>query len=248
MNSRTENSTTVNSLSGKVVVVAGAAGAAGPPAVAALVQRGATVVAIDNSDERLDAVVVAGVDAGANGGSVEPLVVDLLDEEATRSAMADVIARHGRIDGLFHLVGGWRGGKGIVESDLADWALLHDLLIRTLQHTTRAVHDAVRDAGGRIAIVSTTQAQAPNAKNASYAAAKAAAEAWTLAVADSFTESEAAAVIVQIKALLTDQMKADRPDRTFPGYTHVDDLAVELAGLFDAPAAELNGARRSLTP
>jgi len=247
VNSRTENSTTVTSLSGKVVVVAGAAGAAGPPAVAALVQRGATVVAIDNSDERLDAVV-SGVDAGANGGSVESLVVDLLDEEATRSAMADVIARHGRIDGLFHLVGGWRGGKGIVESDLADWALLHDLLIRTLQHTTRAVHDAVRDAGGRIAIVSTTQAQAPNAKNASYEAAKAAAEAWTLAVADSFTESEAAATIVQIKALLTDQMKADRPDRTFPGYTHVDDLAVELAGLFEAPAAELNGARRSLTP
>ena len=35
-------------------------------------------------------------------------------------------------------------------------------------------------------LITTVQAQAPSATNAAYAAAKAAAEAWTLAVADSF--------------------------------------------------------------
>ena len=256
-------STSTVDLNGRVVLVAGAAGAAGPPTLAALVGAGATVVAIDNDASRLDPVVAAAND-GAGEGRAHGVVVDLLDEAATKDALTAVAEEHGRIDGLLHLVGGWRGGTGIVESDLADWDLLQSLLVRTLQHTSRACHDALVASGGRLAIVSTPQAQTPGAKNASYAAAKAAAETWTLAVADSFATAAkaaaeegtadgsevagAAAVIVQIKALLTDAMKEERPDRKFPGYSHVDDVAAELLSLFALPAAQVNGTRRSLAP
>lgn len=235
-------------LTGKTVVVAGAGGAAGPPLVAALAAAGAHVVAADHAADRLTPVVDA-----ANGdgpGSAEGEVVDLLDESAVRAWADRLVAERGHVDGLFHLVGGWRGGTGIVESDLADWAWLHDMIIVTLQHTTRAFHDALVAADGRFAIVSTVQAGAPTATNASYAAAKAAAEAWTLAVADSFAKADgdAAATIVQIKALLTDTMKEERPDRKFPGYTHVDDLAARLVRLWDASAERLNGVRENLVP
>lgn len=252
-------STGTTDLTGTVVLVAGAAGAAGPPTLAALVRAGATAVAIDNDPGRLDPVVAA-ANEGDCGGRVQGVVVDLLDEDATKAALTAVREEQGRIDGLLHLVGGWRGGKGIVESDLADWDLLQNLLVRTLQHTSRACHDALVESGGRLAIVSTPQAQTPGAKNASYAAAKAAAETWTLAVADSFataakTAAEsgahtpaAAATVVQIKALLTDAMKEERPDRKFPGYSHVDDVAAELLSLFALPADEINGTRRSLAP
>ena len=113
--------------------------------------------------------------------------VDLLDEEATRGWCAALLERFGRVDGLLHLVGGWRGGQPLHEAPLADWDLLHDLLIRTVQHTTRAFHDALLAAEhGRFVLVSAKQAQAPSNSNAAYAAAKAAAEAWTLALADGF--------------------------------------------------------------
>ena len=69
--------------------------------------------------------------------------VDLLDEEATRAWCAALLERFGRVDALLHLVGGWRGGQPLHEEPLEDWALLHDLLIRTVQHTTRAFHDAL---------------------------------------------------------------------------------------------------------
>ncbi|GAB48324.1 SDR family NAD(P)-dependent oxidoreductase [Mobilicoccus pelagius] len=252
-------STSTVDLSGKVVLVAGAAGAAGPPTLARLVEAGATVVAIDNDASRLDPVVATANETQGEGRA-QGVVVDLLEEGATKPALTAVREEQGRIDGLLHLVGGWRGGKGIVESDLADWELMQNLLVRTLQHTSRACHDALVESGGRLAIISTPQAQTPGAKNASYAAAKAAAETWTLAVADSFAAAakaaaeegrdaeDAAAVIVQIKALLTDAMKEERPDRKFPGYSHVDDVAAELVGLFALPAADLNGTRRSLAP
>ncbi len=237
-------------LSGKVVVVAGAAGAAGPAAVRHLAECGAVVVAAGRSAERLQPVVSAGLAAATgrgSGGQVIPAQVDLLDEAATRSWAQSLLAEHGRVDGLFHLVGGWRGGAGIVEADLADWEWLHDMIIVTLQHTTRAFHDPLLEAGGRLAIVSSPQAQAPTATNAAYATAKAAAEAWTLAVADSWRDTAAAAVIIQVKALLTDAMRQSRPEARFPGYTHVDDLADRLVSLWDQPADVLNGARICLT-
>ncbi|WP_168582308.1 SDR family oxidoreductase [Gephyromycinifex aptenodytis] len=232
----------MSNLDGKVVVVAGAAGAAGPPLVSRLLEHGATVIALDRDESKVQALTEG---AGAQAAGIG---VDLLDEQATRELAQRLLAEHGHVDGLMHLVGGWRGGAGIVESDLADWEWLHDLLIRTLQHTSRAFHDALRDSGGRLAIVSTTQAQQPTAKNASYAAAKAAAEAWTLACAHSFRDTDAAAVIVQIKALLTDAMREAKPQAKFAGYTHVEELAERLVGLWDIPAAELNGTRLCLTP
>ena len=180
-------------LTGLVIVVAGAAGAAGPPLVERLARAGATVVAAGSNRDRIERAV-ADVISRVPSGRVHAAVVDLLDEEATREWAALVEREHGRVDGLVHLVGGWRGGVGIVDADLADWNWLQDNLIRTLQHTSRAFHDAIK-AGprGRLVLISSVQASAPTAANASYAAAKAAAEAWTLAVADSFRDSAAAA-------------------------------------------------------
>ncbi|MBC6470360.1 SDR family NAD(P)-dependent oxidoreductase [Actinomadura alba] len=222
-----------------VIVVAGAGGPAGRAVVRRLASAGARVVAADVRPQTWD-------DAGSDTGRIASAVVDLLDEGATRAWAAEVMKTHGRVDGLVHLVGGWRGGETFGDTDLADWALLHDLLVRTLQHTTLAFHEALREAPhGRAVIVSQPAAGAPTQGNAAYAAAKAAAEAWTLALADSFRHTPAAATILVVKALLTDAMLERKAD--WPGHTHVDDLASTIAGLWDRPADELNGKRLWLT-
>jgi len=192
-----------------------------------------------------DAVAMDAMDAmvAAGNGSVSASTVDLTDEQATLAWGHELLQAHGRIDGLLHLVGGWRGGKGIIESDLTDWDVLHASLIQTLQHASRALHDPIRESPhGRLAIVSSTGVAKPRAKNAAYAAAKAAAEAWTLAVADSFKDSHAAASVVRVMALLTPAMQEARPDAGFKNYREVDDVAAQLIGLWDSPAAEVNGA------
>jgi hypothetical protein len=98
---------------------------------------------------------------------------------------------------------------------------------------------------------------APTAGGASYVAAKAAAEAWTLAVADGFrrgqsgrkenpVQQHSAAVVFVVKALVDAAMRAASPDRAFPGFTDVEDLANAAVELFRTPAAELNGRRLPL--
>ncbi|MHB8274433.1 MAG: SDR family NAD(P)-dependent oxidoreductase, partial [Dermatophilaceae bacterium] len=130
-------------LTGLVIVVAGAAGAAGPPLVERLARSGAIVIAAGSNRDRIERVV-ADITSRVPSGRVHAAVVDLLDEQATRDWATRVERQHGRVDGLVHLVGGWRGGAGIVNADLADWNWLHDRLIRTLQHTSRAFHDAIK--------------------------------------------------------------------------------------------------------
>jgi NADP-dependent 3-hydroxy acid dehydrogenase YdfG len=230
-------------LAGRVVVVAGAPGSAGPAVVQRLVASGATVVAAARDEQSLQVVVYYANAMGADGpGRALPAVIDLLDAEATTAWAARVASEHGHVDGLIHLVGGWRGGEGIVESDLGDWDVLQALLIRTLQHTTRAFHDALRASDdARLAIISTVQVAEPSATNAAYAAAKAAAEAWTLAVADSFAGSGAAAVVLRIKALLTPEMREEKPTAKFSGFTAVADLAQTVNDLWQTPADDLNG-------
>jgi NAD(P)-dependent dehydrogenase (short-subunit alcohol dehydrogenase family) len=248
------NGANTGSLDGAVVAVAGAAGPAGRAAVLRLARAGATVVAADADAGRL-AEVVEGTRQAHAGAVVSGATVDLLDPAATRAWAARTEKESGRIDGLVHLVGGWRGSASFAETDLADWDLLEKLLIRTVQHTSLAFHDALlRSDRGRFVLISAAGATTPTAGNAAYAAAKAAAEAWTLALGDSFRKEggdggpRAAAAILVVKALVHDAMRAERPNAKFAGCTDVEDLAEAITGVWDRPAREVNGTRLWLTP
>lgn len=241
------------SLSGAVIAVAGAGGPAGHATLVRLAGAGATVVGADNNPERLAEAVDAARYAGG-GAVVTGETVDLLNLDSTR-AWADRIEKdHGRVDGLVHLVGGWRGSASFPETELADWDVLHDLLVRTVQRTTLAFHDGLlRSPGGRYVLISAAGASAPTAGNAAYAAAKAAAEAWTLAMGDSFRKlggdaPSAAATVLVIKALVHDEMRAQRPNAKFAGFTDVRDLAEAIADVWNASPQQVNGTRQWLTP
>ncbi|MEU1282129.1 SDR family NAD(P)-dependent oxidoreductase [Streptomyces sp. NPDC005805] len=241
-------------LDGAVVAVAGAGGPAGRAALLRLAEAGATVVAADADAQRLAEAVDAARYAHG-GATVTGDTVDLLDLAATRDWADRTEKEFGRIDGLVHLVGGWRGSSRFTETAPADWALLEKLLIRTLQNTSLAFHDSLlRSDRGRLVLISAAGAGKPTAGNAAYAAAKAAAEAWTLAVADSFRKAGgedgpgAAAAILVVKALVHDAMRAERPNAKFAGFTDVTELADAIAGVWDRPAEDLNGQRLWLTP
>ncbi len=129
-------------LEGRVIAVAGAGGGLGPVVCGHLAADGATIAATDIDQERLDAIAA---DAGIPEERWDGRVVDLLDPEAAAGWCEALGERFGKVDGLVHLVGGWKGGQPLHEEPLEDWALLHDLLIRTVQHTTRGFHAALAE-------------------------------------------------------------------------------------------------------
>lgn len=207
-----------------IILVTGGGGPTGQAVAEHFQKNGHTVIAVDKDD------------------------VDLLDRAAVQELADGIDREHGRVDGVFHLVGGWRGGKTFAETKLEDWQVLHDLLIRTLQHVTLAFEPLLRKSdNGRFAIVSAKAAERPTAGGAAYAAAKAASEAWTLSLADALRDTPSAATILVVKALVNDQMRAQKPDAAFAGFTDVRTLAEAMGALYDRPAAQINGTRLDLS-
>ncbi|TFC50719.1 SDR family NAD(P)-dependent oxidoreductase [Cryobacterium sp. TMT1-21] len=213
---------------GRTVLIAGATSAAGRAVASALTDAGARVIAVGSNAERLQTMQ-------SDLPGLLTYRCDLADFAAV-TALADAVrADAGPIDGLIHLVGGWRGGGGLVGQTDADWDFLHAHVVTTLRNTTRAFNDdLLASPAGRLAIVSSVSVDKPAPGGANYAAAKAAAETWTRAVGQGFAKAgtDAAAVIFVVRAL--DGLEGR--------------LAAAVAGLWDVPAASVNNTRVLLAP
>ncbi|GAA3707268.1 SDR family oxidoreductase [Zhihengliuella alba] len=224
----------------RTVVIAGATSASGVAVATALAEAGMRVAAVGSSAGRVEPVA-------ALHPQITGYACDLADPDAVAGLADAVRADHGPVDGLIHLVGGWRGGKTLADQSDEDWDFLHRRVLTTLRNTTRTFDaDIAASDAGRVAIVSAESAGAPTAGGANYATAKAAAETWTRAVAQGYDGGRAAAVVLVVKALVDAGMRAAQPERRFPGFTDVEVLGAAAVQLFELDAAEINGQRLRL--
>lgn len=188
-----------------------------------LTADGARVIAVGSDLRRLaDTPAAARYECDlSSAAGVETLAGRIRDE-------------HGPLDGLVHLVGGWRAGRA---DD--DWAWLESRVVETFRNTSRAFFDDLAaSTSGRLVMVSSTAVETPTWANANYVAAKAAAEAWARSAASGFAKGRSAAsVILAVRAL-----------GEGAGSTPVDTLAARIATMWHESAAELNGARLTLVP
>ncbi|MEY3733477.1 MAG: hypothetical protein RL347_836 [Actinomycetota bacterium] len=218
-----------------VAVVLGAG--MGGRAVAGALGEDYLVIVVDRRKDLAEAA------AAPIGG--EAAVVDLLDVDDVIRFRDDVLRRHGRIDAVVHLVGGWQGSKTVDLGALEAWDSIAPGVFVTVRTSTVAFRDALIASGGCYVIVSSTAASKPTAGNVAYATAKAAAETWVGGLAHSFKDTSARAVIVAVKALVDQSMREAQPDQAFAGYTDTVDLATAIRGIVGGDAA--NGARLDLT-
>ena len=138
--------------------------------------------------------------------------------------------RPGRIDGVIHLVGGWRGAKGITDQSDEDWDFLERSAVTTLRNVTRVFYDdlAASDAG-RFAMVSSTAVAQPDGRRRQLRRRprpppKPGRWRWRTASSAaagrrrqrSQSEQHSAAVVFVVKALVDAAMRADSPDASFP--------------------------------
>jgi NAD(P)-dependent dehydrogenase (short-subunit alcohol dehydrogenase family) len=110
---------------GKVALITAAANGIGRATAAIMVREGATVIAVDNNQNRLDEAMPALRQAG---GKVEGRLVDALDATQVDALVAEVERDHGRIDILVNAVGGStvidKPAATTEQLTLADWQKL----------------------------------------------------------------------------------------------------------------------------
>lgn len=171
--------TETSGVDGRLVLISGGTSASGSAVARALISAGARVVLAGRDPEKLRI-------ARESIPGVQTEKVDLCDERQVLETAGRIRTTGGRVDGVLHLVGGWRGGGGLAGQYDDDYRALEQTLT-SLRHVSRAFDGDLRSStAGRIAIVSSTTVQRPAAGGANYASVKAACETWIRAVAQGF--------------------------------------------------------------
>ena len=147
-------------LSGRVVVVTGAAGRLGRVVAAHLADAGARVAGLDRQPHDVG-------DASA--------VADVTDAASTDAAFAEVASRLGEPDGVVHTVGMWAGGP-FAETDVADWRTVLEVNLTSTFVVFRAAVRRMLAASGDGRLVALASGQGADrgvAEQAAYSASKA---------------------------------------------------------------------------
>lgn len=212
-------------LEGRIVVVTGANGALGTIVRGRVRDAGATPVGLD-------------LQLGAGG---EVLAADLADAAATGKAVAGIVSRHGRIDALLNIAGGFRMAPA---TDAAAWEAMWKMNVVTALNAARAVLPAMaqRGSGAIVSVAARAGALPAAAQMGAYAASKAAVIRLTEALSEEVKHQGVRVNCVMPSILDTEANRRAMPDADFARWVRPEALADVLLFLCSDQAAAIHGA------
>src|SRR5439155_14910705 len=121
---------------GSVVVIPGGTGGLGRTVTLSFLRAGATVVTtcmVPSEQDRL------AKEAGALSARLSCPRVDVTDEGAVKRFAEEIVTRHGQVDVLVNIVGGFAGGKPVWETDQATWDRMLNLNLKSAYLCSKAI-------------------------------------------------------------------------------------------------------------
>lgn len=222
-----------------VIMVTGAAGNLGSAVVAELASRGARLVCLERNASSLDELVSR---LPAETEILKLPGVDLTDFEACKNAVLKSQHRFGEIHGLVNTVGGFRMAP-VGEAGLAEWDTLLTLNARTAYAISAAILPAMQKARyGRIVHIAAAPGLKAGARQAAYAASKAALIRLTEAIAAENRTYRITANCILPGTIDTPENRAAMPDSNTDSWVPADAIARLIAYLVSHEAGAVTGA------
>ena len=151
-------------ITGRVVLVTGAASGLGRSLARALAVRGANLELVDRTS--IGAAASSGLDAVVH-------VADLTDEPAIKAVVEDILRRRGRLDAVVNCAGVFRIGPAL-KLTLEDFRASLDVNVAGAFIISRLAARAMAASGGRIVHLASVSSHVSNEQYAAYASSKAA--------------------------------------------------------------------------
>jgi NAD(P)-dependent dehydrogenase (short-subunit alcohol dehydrogenase family) len=168
-------------LNGQICIVTGAGQGLGRAIALEMSREGAIPALVDRNPETLLQVAE---DIARSGGRCTTHAFDVTDYDAYASTIADVLARHGRIDTLVNNAGINPATRSILDDTLEDWRRTIAINLEAVYMGSKLVAPVmVAQNGGRIIHISSIQGFASSGLCGSYNAAKGAIIAYTKSMA-----------------------------------------------------------------
>jgi NAD(P)-dependent dehydrogenase (short-subunit alcohol dehydrogenase family) len=226
----------------QTVLVTGAAGQLGQAVSRAFARQGANLVLLGRNQASLAAAW------GAESEASLFVAADLLDQVQVNEAVAQGVARFGRMDVLCNIAGGFTMGEPVHQTSEATWDLMHDLNVRTVLNMARAVVPRMLDgAGGKIINVAATAALRGALDMGAYCAAKSAVVRLTESMAAELREQGINVNCVLPSILDTPANRLAMPTADPHRWVAPDDLAQVVLFLASPAAIAIHGAALPVT-
>jgi 3-oxoacyl-[acyl-carrier protein] reductase len=156
-------------LTNRIALVTGASRGIGRSIAGTLARHGATIVAAARGEHAHPVVE----ELVADGRRAEAVALDVTDQLAIDAALADIVARHGRLDIVVSNAGITRD-QLLLRMKRDDWdAVIQTNLTASFLLCQAALKPMLRQRAGRVIAVSSVVGQMGNAGQANYAASKA---------------------------------------------------------------------------
>lgn len=167
-------------LADQVHIITGAGRGIGLATATMIAEAGATPVLVARSEDQIASAVT---ELTGRGLKADAFAADVGDEARCTELVKHVAATHGRIDGLINNAATNSVGN-LVMSKEKDWRGVFDVNVFALMRLTKlCVRHMIRAKAGRIVNVSSVSGKLGAAYTSSYAASKAAVDAFTRSVA-----------------------------------------------------------------
>ena len=226
----------------RTICITGAAGNLGMAVAQVFAHEGAQLVLLDRAPIGEAALVKLAP------AQCLPIALDLCDATQVAAAVEQALARFVRIDVLCNLTGGFAMGDAVHATGDSTWDFLHDMNVRTLRNTSRAiVPQMLRQGGGKIVNVGANSAQRGLAHMGAYTAAKSEVLRLTEAMASELRAKNINVNCVLPSILDTPQNRAEMPDADPARWVSPHDLAQVIAFLASDAARALHGAAVPVT-
>ncbi len=228
-------------LKDKVVVISGASGGLGQVATHVFADAGAKLALLGRSADKLDAMAT---DLGIEKEKYFSIGLDVSDAKAVAQAADDIVRRFGTIDIFINLVGGWIGGKQVLDTDIEEIDSMLQQHVRTSYVLIKAFLPQMKANGwGRLLAVSSPSAMRPPGGNSPYAIGKAAMEALMLSLAEELKGSGVTANVVQVNSIDVKHDRINNPSKKNKFWTTPEEISATLLHLCTEEAGMINGAR-----
>jgi NAD(P)-dependent dehydrogenase (short-subunit alcohol dehydrogenase family) len=226
-------------VTGRVAVVTGGTGALGRSVVLRFLHDGATVAVPWIVPEEWETLRSR---AGDGSTRLHGTRVDGTDESAFAVFVAEVLARHQRLDVLVNTVGGFAGGD-LASTSLAEWRRMLDLNLTPAVIGCRAVLPTMRAARrGRIVNVASRAVVPPLGGFIAYTVSKSAVIALTQALAQEERPHGIGVNAVLPSTMDTPANRRDMPDADRSGWVSTDAVADVITYLSSDGASAVSGA------
>lgn len=228
-------------LENRVAVIAGATGGLGRVVTRVLAEKGMKLALLGNEMEKLNALVT---DLKLAEGNYATFDLNVEDRGAVDAVASAVMEKFGRVDALFNFVGGWSGGKTVVELPTQDLENMLSQHVWTTFHLMQAfVPHLLNNKWGRVVTISAPYSLRPQAKRASYAAAKAAQEALMLGLAQEVQGTGVTANVLVVVAIDSKHERDTAPSAKNAEWTTPEEMAGAILYLLSDEARGVNGQR-----